>query len=117
MVITDASALVSYITRFTEECFATLIAVIFIYEAIMKWFKIKDSLEVITYVPPGHEAGDGQCYCVSSGETIDAIHKIAHRRHLEHLIPLGNVTFDYSKIPLSNCKTLLGELRGDSCYV
>lgn len=36
MVVTDASALVSYITRFTEESFATLIAVIFIYEAIVK---------------------------------------------------------------------------------
>ena len=36
MVVTDASALVSYITRFTEESFATLIAVIFIYEALVK---------------------------------------------------------------------------------
>lgn len=32
MVAIDASALVCYITRFTEENFATLVAVIFIYE-------------------------------------------------------------------------------------
>lgn len=34
LVITDASFLVAYITRFTEECFATLISVIFIVESI-----------------------------------------------------------------------------------
>uniref|UniRef100_A0A914YRV1 Bicarbonate transporter-like transmembrane domain-containing protein n=1 Tax=Panagrolaimus superbus TaxID=310955 RepID=A0A914YRV1_9BILA len=117
MVVTDASSLVSYITRFTEECFATLIAVIFIYEAIMKWFKIKDSLEVITYVPPGHPSGDGLCICNSDGASREEIHKIAHRRHLDHLLPFGNGTLDYSKIPLTHCKTLLGSLSGDSCYI
>lgn len=34
MVAIDASALVCYITRFTEENFATLIAFIFIYKVI-----------------------------------------------------------------------------------
>ncbi|XP_017300462.1 electrogenic sodium bicarbonate cotransporter 1-like [Diaphorina citri] len=34
LVAVDASALVCYITRFTEENFATLIAFIFIYKAI-----------------------------------------------------------------------------------
>jgi len=37
MVATDASSLVSYITRFTEESFAMLIAVIFIYEVILNF--------------------------------------------------------------------------------
>lgn len=36
MVATDASALVSYITRFTEESFACLISLIFIVEAFKK---------------------------------------------------------------------------------
>ncbi|VDK39409.1 unnamed protein product [Gongylonema pulchrum] len=40
---------VSYITRFTEESFATLIAVIFIYEAIMKLAKIRTQLDIIEY--------------------------------------------------------------------
>ena len=38
MVATDASAFVCYITRFTEENFATLIAVIFIIKAVGKFF-------------------------------------------------------------------------------
>ncbi|KAF4078824.1 hypothetical protein AMELA_G00185930 [Ameiurus melas] len=36
LVATDASSLVCYITRFTEEAFAALICLIFIYEAIEK---------------------------------------------------------------------------------
>lgn len=36
LVAIDASALVCYITRFTEENFATLIAFIFIYKVRMK---------------------------------------------------------------------------------
>ena len=36
MVAFDASVFVCYITRFTEENFATLISVIFIYKAIEK---------------------------------------------------------------------------------
>lgn len=36
LVALDASALVCYITRFTEENFATLISLIFIYKSIQK---------------------------------------------------------------------------------
>nr|XP_040036322.1 sodium-driven chloride bicarbonate exchanger-like isoform X3 [Gasterosteus aculeatus aculeatus] len=36
LVATDASSLVCYITRFTEEAFASLICIIFIYEALEK---------------------------------------------------------------------------------
>lgn len=36
LVATDASSLVCYITRFTEEAFAALICLIFIYEALEK---------------------------------------------------------------------------------
>lgn len=36
LVATDASCLVCYITRFTEEAFAALICIIFIYEALEK---------------------------------------------------------------------------------
>lgn len=46
IVMFDLSSLVKYITRFTEESFATLIAVIFIYEAIHKLFKITNEYPV-----------------------------------------------------------------------
>lgn len=40
LVATDASCLVCYITRFTEEAFAALICIIFIYEALEKLFHL-----------------------------------------------------------------------------
>ncbi|XP_061731141.1 electroneutral sodium bicarbonate exchanger 1 isoform X3 [Nerophis ophidion] len=42
LVATDASSLVCYITRFTEEAFAALICIIFIYEALEKLFHLGD---------------------------------------------------------------------------
>uniref|UniRef100_F1KS49 Anion exchange protein n=1 Tax=Ascaris suum TaxID=6253 RepID=F1KS49_ASCSU len=112
MVITDASSLVSYITRFTEESFATLIAVIFIYEAIMKLAKIKDQLDVILY---SRTIVDGTCQCVSSGAPIEKVLLAAHRNGWEIL---NNDTYvDYSQVSLDRCKILLGKLDGNSCYV
>lgn len=46
IVIFNLSALVKYITRFTEESFATLIAVIFIVEAFRKLFEIEKDYPV-----------------------------------------------------------------------
>ena len=40
IVITDSSALVKYITRFTEESFTALIAMIFIKESVFKLLEI-----------------------------------------------------------------------------
>ncbi|KAM6038615.1 electroneutral sodium bicarbonate exchanger 1 isoform 2-T2 [Theristicus caerulescens] len=42
LVATDASCLVCYITRFTEEAFASLICIIFIYEALEKLSHLRE---------------------------------------------------------------------------
>lgn len=69
LVAIDASAFVCYITRFTEENFACLIAFIFIYKAIENVLKIgKD-----------HPLNMGQmydCSCVPPGEDGRSIYKI-----------------------------------------
>uniref|UniRef100_A0A8C5ESL4 Anion exchange protein n=1 Tax=Gouania willdenowi TaxID=441366 RepID=A0A8C5ESL4_GOUWI len=46
LVATDASSLVCYITRFTEEAFAALICIIFIYEALEKLFHLGEYFPV-----------------------------------------------------------------------
>ena len=46
IVAFDLSAMVRYITRFTEESFAVLIALIFIVEAFKKLFHILDDYPV-----------------------------------------------------------------------
>lgn len=57
----DLSALVRYITRFTEESFALLIALIFIYEAFKKLFHILDEypLGSFDYI----RDYNGSCWC------------------------------------------------------
>ncbi len=45
LAITDASCLMRYFTRFTDEIFAALISVIFVYEAIEKLIHIFDEAE------------------------------------------------------------------------
>jgi len=42
-VVFDASSLISYVTRYTEESFSALISLIFIYEA----FKVSTLLELV----------------------------------------------------------------------
>jgi hypothetical protein len=45
--MTDASAYISYITRFTEESFATLVALIFIKKAISQVSKVNLKQKII----------------------------------------------------------------------
>lgn len=59
LVATDASAFVCYITRFTEENFACLIAFIFIKKAVEKLVHIEDDY-------PVHPEG---CYCHPTNHT------------------------------------------------
>ena len=60
MVAFDLSALVRYITRFTEESFASLIALIFIVEAFKKLFHILDH-NAINLHP--EDKLDYNCFC------------------------------------------------------
>ena len=64
IVAFDLSALVRYITRFTEESFAVLISVIFIYEAFTKIAEIYHDSAVHTGVV--REEPSFRCYCVPS---------------------------------------------------
>ncbi|KAK6728228.1 hypothetical protein RB195_005709 [Necator americanus] len=115
MCITDASSLVSYITRFTEESFATLIAVIFIYEAIMKLWKIKSQLDVINY---SRDVFGGTCFCQAPmGKPSVSIEKAGDYISRNGLSVAYNSTYiDYSAATLENCRFIGGTFGGTSCY-
>lgn len=66
IVAFDLSALVRYITRFTEESFACLIALIFIYEAFKKTFEIETDFPV-HFKPPKDFYG---CFCAIDNRTF-----------------------------------------------
>ncbi|XP_012935776.1 electrogenic sodium bicarbonate cotransporter 1 isoform X2 [Aplysia californica] len=62
IVAFDLSALTRFITRFTEECFACLIAIIFIYEAFAKVIKINSKY-------PAHLGGSDLPACPADDTT------------------------------------------------
>uniref|UniRef100_A0A8C5TFW0 Anion exchange protein n=1 Tax=Malurus cyaneus samueli TaxID=2593467 RepID=A0A8C5TFW0_9PASS len=108
LVATDASCLVCYITRFTEEAFASLICIIFIYEALEKLSHLRETfpvhmhsqLDLLTIYyckcePPAHP----------SNETL--------RLWRTNGINVSGVT--WANLTVSECRSLHGEFHGPAC--
>ncbi|KAK9754989.1 Band 3 cytoplasmic domain [Popillia japonica] len=97
LVAIDASALVCYITRFTEENFATLIAFIFIYKAVENVLLIGKKFPINT---TGLSNLSHECSCfVNESSKMD---------HPE---------IDWVNLNKSSCITYNGTLTGDGCFV
>ncbi|XP_037618050.1 sodium-driven chloride bicarbonate exchanger-like isoform X3 [Sebastes umbrosus] len=108
LVATDASSLVCYITRFTEEAFASLICIIFIYEALEKLLHLgvhypinkNNNLQQLTQY---------SCACVEpinpSNETL---------RYWEE----SNITssqVNWTMLEVKECELFHGEFEGTAC--
>ncbi|NXN92607.1 S4A8 protein, partial [Rhinopomastus cyanomelas] len=108
LVATDASALVCYITRFTEEAFASLICIIFIYEALEKLGRLRD-----TY--PVHMHGDLDlltvyyCRCEAPARPDNETLRAWQRRGLR----ASDVAWE--NLTVAECRSLHGEFRGPAC--
>ncbi|XP_069329434.1 sodium bicarbonate cotransporter 3 isoform X8 [Eulemur rufifrons] len=108
LVATDASSLVCYITRFTEEAFAALICIIFIYEALEKLFHLG---EIYAFNMHNNldELTSYSCVCTEpsnpSNETLELWNK---ENITAHNISWGNLT-------VSECKTFHGVFVGSAC--
>ncbi|NXD09976.1 S4A8 protein, partial [Nothocercus nigrocapillus] len=108
LVATDASSLVCYITRFTEEAFAALICIIFIYEALEKLFHLGE-----LYAFNMHSDLDKltlySCVCSKpqnpSNETLQIWGK--KNKSVE--------TIAWSNLTVSECLELHGVFRGSAC--
>ncbi|XP_065788970.1 sodium bicarbonate cotransporter 3 isoform X5 [Muntiacus reevesi] len=108
LVATDASSLVCYITRFTEEAFAALICIIFIYEALEKLFHLGE-----TYAFNMHnnleELTSYSCVCVEPSDPGNETLKMWEEQNVTaHDIPWGNLT-------VSECKIYHGTFVGSAC--
>ncbi|XP_065154698.1 sodium bicarbonate cotransporter 3 isoform X6 [Paramisgurnus dabryanus] len=108
LVATDASSLVCYITRFTEEAFAALICIIFIYEALEKLFQLgemfpfnmHDNLDNLTFYT---------CQCSPPANiTEKMIQSWNHTGFSQE-----NITWSVLDVP--TCKQLFGEFVGPAC--
>jgi len=71
LVATDASAFVSYITRFTEENFATLIALIFMVEAVKNVMLIRHgpSVSSLKMLDP-NDTSDNETHFITIAENV-----------------------------------------------
>ncbi|XP_060517563.1 sodium bicarbonate cotransporter 3 [Cylas formicarius] len=97
LVAIDASALVCYITRFTEENFATLIAFIFIYKAVENVMAIGKKYPINT---TGSLNVTYECSCLVN----DSI-------QIEHPEVIG-----WSSLNKTTCLEFGGDLQGYGCY-
>uniref|UniRef100_A0A4W6DV46 Anion exchange protein n=1 Tax=Lates calcarifer TaxID=8187 RepID=A0A4W6DV46_LATCA len=108
LVATDASSLVCYITRFTEEAFAALICIIFIYEALEKLFHLGEFYPVNM-----HNNLDNltlySCQCSPPANASDQLQQEWNRTgYSPDSIPWSNLN-------VSTCKMLHGEFVGAAC--
>ena len=113
LVITDASALVRYFTRFTEESFATLIALIFIVEGFKKLFHVLHDSPVPTtdseFRRYGYMEGHS-CLCLpkQSGDSHSS-----YSLNTSHANATTPAPLDFA---MGDCARFGGELVGDACH-
>uniref|UniRef100_A0A665WQI0 Anion exchange protein n=1 Tax=Echeneis naucrates TaxID=173247 RepID=A0A665WQI0_ECHNA len=108
LVATDASSLVCYITRFTEEAFAALICIIFIYEALEKLFHLgerypinmQNNLDNLTLY---------SCQCSPPANVSDQLEQVWNQTGY------SPDSIQWSSLNVSMCKKLHGEFVGSAC--
>ncbi|XP_041100774.1 sodium bicarbonate cotransporter 3-like isoform X8 [Polyodon spathula] len=108
LVATDASSLVCYITRFTEEAFAALICIIFIYEALEKLFHLGELYPVNMHNDLANLTFY-TCQCSKpanlSSETL---------QHLQNS-SMTPESIQWEDLDVTMCKALHGEFVGLAC--
>ncbi|XP_069711110.1 electrogenic sodium bicarbonate cotransporter 1 isoform X2 [Phaenicophaeus curvirostris] len=118
LVATDASFLVKYFTRFTEEGFSSLISFIFIYDAFKKMIKLADHYPInsefkVDYIT--HYS----CAC----EPVDPVNSSLLNRTAVQLADellyspaeMSNSTIDWSSLTTKECLKYGGQLVGNNC--
>ncbi|XP_064152692.1 solute carrier family 4 member 4a isoform X4 [Anguilla rostrata] len=118
LVATDASFLVQYFTRFTEEGFSSLISFIFIYDAIKKMLKLAHYYPIHS----GFKVEDVTQYdCLCMAPTVDNNSGL-YSDSLEDgtttwIINNTNMPFNatWSSLSKSECLKYGGELVGEAC--
>ncbi|KYN09741.1 Sodium bicarbonate cotransporter 3 [Trachymyrmex cornetzi] len=98
LVAIDASACVCYITRFTEENFATLIAFIFIYKAIENVLSIGKKYPLNTYTS---ETMDYDCWCKPPNTSL----------------PSSYNSMNWTMLDKTACENYNGTMVGNGCNI
>ncbi|XP_072365447.1 sodium bicarbonate cotransporter 3 isoform X6 [Scyliorhinus torazame] len=108
LVATDASSLVCYITRFTEEAFAALICIIFIYEALEKLFALGEKFPFNMQNNP-ETLTQYSCACVEPSNPSNKTLDIWYRENKS----ADNIS--WRNLSVSNCQRYGGIFFGPAC--
>ncbi|KAM9783143.1 sodium bicarbonate cotransporter 3-like [Neosynchiropus ocellatus] len=108
LVATDASSLVCYITRFTEEAFAALICIIFIYEAFEKLIH----LGALYPVNMNNNQENLTSYSCSCSAPVNAS---ANVRQVWRQLGLSADNITWEQLSVQECRDLHGDFVGSAC--
>ncbi|XP_041447008.1 electrogenic sodium bicarbonate cotransporter 1 isoform X1 [Xenopus laevis] len=120
LVATDASSLVKYFTRFTEEGFACLISFIFIYDAFKKMIKFADYYPINTHFKVGDVTLFG-CTCLPPDPTNISLFNGTTESPLDFFSTTmemdmdHNTTINWSSLTKKECLKYGGNLVGNNC--
>ncbi|XP_061328180.1 electrogenic sodium bicarbonate cotransporter 1 isoform X1 [Pezoporus flaviventris] len=118
LVATDASFLVKYFTRFTEEGFSSLISFIFIYDAFKKMIKLADhypinsefKVDYITHYSCACEPLDPVNSSLFNKTTVPSADEL-----FSSSSDMYNTTIDWSSLTMKECLKYGGQLVGNNC--
>ncbi|XP_070332108.1 electrogenic sodium bicarbonate cotransporter 4 isoform X2 [Odocoileus virginianus] len=118
LVATDASFVIKYITRFTEEGFSTLISFIFIYDAIKKMIGTFKYYPInVNFKPDSITTYKCECVAPDTANTtvFNASAMLPPNTNTSLYNPLNLTALDWSLLSKKECLNYGGRLLGNSC--
>uniref|UniRef100_A0A5F5PPQ3 Anion exchange protein n=1 Tax=Equus caballus TaxID=9796 RepID=A0A5F5PPQ3_HORSE len=118
LVATDASFIIKYITRFTEEGFSTLISFIFIYDAIKKMIGAFKYYPInMDFKPDSITTYKCECVAPDTANTtvFNASALLPPNTNSSLYNPLNLTALDWSLLSKKECLNYGGRLLGNSC--
>uniref|UniRef100_A0A3Q3SSB6 Anion exchange protein n=1 Tax=Mastacembelus armatus TaxID=205130 RepID=A0A3Q3SSB6_9TELE len=113
LVATDASYIIRYMTRFTEEGFSSLISFIFISDAIKKLIASFKYYPINTNFKPDYVT-TYKCECLAP-DPSEFIPWTERRLNWPNYVPLNVTALDWSQLSKGECLKYGGSLVGNSC--
>ncbi|XP_058134913.1 electrogenic sodium bicarbonate cotransporter 4 [Dasypus novemcinctus] len=118
LVAADASFIIKYITRFTEEGFSTLISFIFIYDAIKKMIGAFRYYPInVDFKPDSITTYKCECVAPDAANTtvLNASAPLSPDTNTSLYNPLNLTALDWSLLSKKECLSYGGRLLGNSC--
>uniref|UniRef100_A0A670ZM54 Anion exchange protein n=1 Tax=Pseudonaja textilis TaxID=8673 RepID=A0A670ZM54_PSETE len=114
LVATDASFIIKYITRFTEEGFSTLISFIFIYDAMKKMIGAFKVYPININYNPDYVTMY-KCECIAPDAANTTLFNASVPLVPNNYNPMNVTVLDWTQLSKKECLRYGGSLVGTSC--